>query len=60
VCLVMRDCGVSRYGGILLHSDRFKHINNVARILLQQSGLGLTHKVSQFNARHILHLHKSS
>lgn len=33
---------VSRwYGGILLHGDRFKHINNVARILLQETGVGL-------------------
>lgn len=31
------------YGGIQLHADRFKHINNVARILLQESGIGLQH-----------------
>ena len=31
---------VCRFGGILLHADRFKHINNVARILLQETGLG--------------------
>ena len=32
---------VSRwYGGIQLGPDRFKHINNVARVLLQSSGLG--------------------
>ena len=30
-----------RYGGILLHADRFKHINNVARTLIQDTGLGL-------------------
>ena len=30
-----------RYGGIHLHADRFKHINNVARILLQETGLGI-------------------
>ena len=30
-----------RYGGILLHGDRFKHINNVARTLLQETGIGL-------------------
>ena len=30
-----------RFGGILLHADRFKHINNVARILLHETGLGL-------------------
>ena len=30
-----------RYGGIRLHADRFKHINNVARILLQETGLGI-------------------
>lgn len=30
-----------RYGGILLHGDRFKHINNVARILLLETGVGL-------------------
>ena len=31
---------VSRwYGGIQLGPDRFKHINNVARVLLQSSGL---------------------
>lgn len=29
-----------RFGGILLHADRFKHINNVARILLQDSRVG--------------------
>lgn len=29
-----------RFGGILLHSDRFKHINNVARLLLQETGFG--------------------
>jgi hypothetical protein len=29
-----------RFGGILLHADRFKHINNVARILLPETGLG--------------------
>lgn len=29
-----------RFGGILLHADRFKHINNVARILLQETGVG--------------------
>jgi hypothetical protein len=33
--------GVFRFGGILLHADRFKHINNVARMLLQETGLGL-------------------
>ena len=32
---------VCRYGGILLHADRFKHINNVARTLIQDTGLGL-------------------
>ena len=32
---------VARYGGIQLHADRFKHINNVARILIQESGIGL-------------------
>ena len=32
---------VCRYGGILLHGDRFKHINNVARILLLETGVGL-------------------
>ena len=32
---------IRRYGGIQLHADRFKHINNVARILLQDSGAGL-------------------
>ncbi|CAG7785763.1 unnamed protein product, partial [Allacma fusca] len=26
------------YGGIQLHGDRFKHINNVARILLEKHG----------------------
>lgn len=32
---------VSRwFGGILLHGDRFKHINNVARILLLESKVG--------------------
>ncbi len=30
-----------RYGGIQLGPDRFKHINNVARIIIQESGLGL-------------------
>ena len=30
-----------RYGGVLMYGDRFKHINNVARILLQETGLGL-------------------
>lgn len=30
-----------RYGGIQLHADRFKHINNVARIVVQESGIGL-------------------
>ena len=29
-----------RYGGIQLGPDRFKHINNVARILLQESSIG--------------------
>ena len=29
-----------RFGGILLHADRFKHINNVARMLLQETGVG--------------------
>lgn len=38
-CFFCLTCG-SRFGGILLHSDRFKHINNVARILLQESGVG--------------------
>lgn len=33
------DC-FCRYGGIQLHGDRFKHINNVARILLQETGVG--------------------
>ena len=31
---------VCRYGGIFLHADRFKHINNIARILLRETGLG--------------------
>lgn len=32
---------VSRwYGGIHLGPDRFKHINNVARVLLQHTGIG--------------------
>lgn len=31
---------VFRYGGIHLGPDRFKHINNVARILLQETGVG--------------------
>ena len=31
---------ICRFGGILLHADRFKHINNVARILLLESGVG--------------------
>ena len=35
---------VFRFGGVLLHEDRFKHINNVARILLQESGIGLPEK----------------
>ena len=40
---IMRCCiiRIYRYGGIQLHADRFKHINNVARILLQDSGAGL-------------------
>ena len=29
-----------RYGGIQLGPDRFKHINNVARILLQETSIG--------------------
>ena len=36
--VVARAC---RYGGVLMYGDRFKHINNVARILLQETGLGL-------------------
>ena len=42
VSIVVTGCCVlvCRFGGILLHADRFKHINNVARILLQESGLG--------------------
>ena len=36
-----------RYGGIQLHGDRFKHINNVARILLQETGIGLEVMVKQ-------------
>ena len=39
---------VCRFGGILLHADRFKHINNVARILLHETGLGL--KVYSYTA----------
>lgn len=31
---------IPRFGGILLHGDRFKHINNVARILLLESNVG--------------------
>ena len=37
---VKANCCV-RYGGVLLHGDRFKHINNVARTLLQETGIGL-------------------
>ena len=29
------------FGGILLGADRFKHINNVARTLLENHGLGI-------------------
>ena len=36
---IMLICNVSRYGGIHLGPDRFKHINNVARMLLQTTGL---------------------
>jgi hypothetical protein len=40
----------ARFGGILLHADRFKHINNVARILLQETGLGqkVLHSMDKF------------
>jgi hypothetical protein len=42
---------VCRFGGILLHADRFKHVNNVARILLQETGLGqkVLHSMEKFN-----------
>ncbi|XP_064399070.1 protein IMPACT-A-like isoform X2 [Halichondria panicea] len=33
------------YGGVLLGADRFKHINNVARTIIQESGRGLEHKI---------------
>lgn len=32
---------VLRYGGVQLGPDRFKHINNVARTLLQNTGMGI-------------------
>ena len=42
-----------RFGGILLHADRFKHINNVARILLHETGLGLKVLHSMDNQMHV-------
>ena len=38
--LILKYSVLCRFGGILLHADRFKHINNVARIVLQETGLG--------------------
>ena len=39
--------------GILLHADRFKHINNVARIMLHETGLGLKVLHSMENRMHV-------
>lgn len=41
----------NRYGGILLHADRFKHINNVARVVVQESGIGLQVHLVNFKPR---------
>lgn len=45
---------VLRYGGVHLGPDRFKHINNVARTLLQTTGMAA--KVCMY----IIYLYKST
>ena len=37
---IIMSFSIDRYGGIHLGPDRFKHINNVARVLLQHTGIG--------------------
>lgn len=49
LCTLLLWLHVCRFGGILLHADRFKHINNVARILLQDTGVG--QKVNQISCK---------
>ena len=48
---------VSRwYGGILLGPDRFKHINNAARNVLESAGF-IEHKVGTFKDTYLGHVH---
>ena len=44
---------VCRFGGILLHADRLKHINNVTRILLQETELGQKVHVCSYSKREL-------